>query len=203
MDDDELFLRAMRRVGMGAGEDDDSPGGASAEFAAAMAALELEVEPAEPAPPAQPATPQHEVARDSEAVRAAMESLDGGAAAEAPAAAEPPPDLRVGVRRTLQRRIRQGSIVADRELDLHGLRRDQAERAVGDFLRRSQGDGLGVVRIICGRGLHSRERAVLQEAVEGWLRSSHPSRVKDAVPAPPGQGGRGVWYAFLRDAPSA
>jgi DNA-nicking Smr family endonuclease len=198
MDGDELFQRAMRRVGVGPDQGGEGPDGAGDEFAAAMAALDPEVPPEAPEEPKPPPAPQHDVAPDAADFVAAMETLVVAGTEDTPTAGEAPPDLGVGVRRTLQRRIRQGSIVADRELDLHGLRREEAERAVASFLRRSQSDGLGVVRIICGRGLHSRERAVLQEALEGWLRRSHADRVKDAVPAPSAQGGRGVWYAFLR-----
>lgn len=190
-DDDTEFEDAMRGMGLRAGArittpEEARPAGATApeahgrqgigggdpgdasEFLSAMASLEVGSVPTDEAAP-----------RDR----------DPNARVKA---------LTVGTARTLQRRIRHGEIGAERELDLHGLRRAEARSATLLFVRRCAADGLKVVRVVSGRGLHSRERAVLQEALGGWVREDLVEAVRDVVPAPATMGGRGVLYLFLR-----
>jgi len=104
----------------------------------------------------------------------------------------------VGTPKALRRRIRSGEIVPHAQLDLHGMRRPEARRALAAFLRDAVGQGHEVLRIIVGRGLHSAQGPVLREAVREWLRDDHGRVVAEVVSAPPAYGGEGVWYAFLR-----
>ncbi len=157
------------------GPDDPPPGRASAlvpeeaeEFLSAMASLDMHDTPV-----ADPAPRDREAGRRLKA-------------------------LTVGTAQTLQRRIRHGEIEAERELDLHRLRRAEARTATLSFVRRCGQEGVKVARVICGRGLHSKEHAVLQQALGEWLREDLVETVRDAVPAPAAMGGRGVWYLFLR-----
>ena len=58
------------------------------------------------------------------------------------------------------------------ELDLHGLRVPEALAEVEGFLARAESQGVGEVRIVCGKGRHSRGGlGVLRTAVPGWLES--------------------------------
>ncbi len=56
------------------------------------------------------------------------------------------------------------------EVDLHGTRVPEAISAVEGALRRAEAQGVGEIRIVCGKGLGSRGGVgVLREAVAGWL----------------------------------
>ena len=56
------------------------------------------------------------------------------------------------------------------QLDLHGLRTDEAREAVGLFLRHAVRKGLRCVRIIHGKGLGSvNKEPVLKSKVRNWL----------------------------------
>ena len=82
------------------------------------------------------------------------------------------------------------------ELDLHGMRREEAALRLRDFLRNSLRGGLRKVLVIHGRGLHSNEEAVLPALVRKEL-EQNPS-VADFGPADPSQGGGGATQVFLK-----
>jgi DNA-nicking Smr family endonuclease len=57
------------------------------------------------------------------------------------------------------------------QVDLHGLRPEQALRRLEQFLHGARVRGVPRVLVITGRGLGNREgRAVLRERVAAWLR---------------------------------
>lgn len=62
---------------------------------------------------------------------------------------------RPGVSRRTLADLRRGRWVAEAVLDLHGLKRDEARRAIGEFLDECLANRRRVVRIIHGRGLGS------------------------------------------------
>jgi DNA-nicking Smr family endonuclease len=67
-------------------------------------------------------------------------------------------------------RLRRGQWSIQRQLDLHGLRRDQARDALAGFIRQAGRDGLRCVRIVHGKGNGSPGREpVLKEKVKRWL----------------------------------
>ncbi len=196
------FEEAMRAVGVGPHEARDVVDDAA--FARAMRDMGVARPARKPKPGrAEPTTesPDHRVAADgADAFLAAMESL-----------AVPEPKVRGGEGRpagartllhgtpaTLQRRVKHGEIAAEAELDLHGLRLAEARVAVERFVRTSRRQAKVTVRIICGRGLHSKGETLLRDELPRWLTLDLPDEVRIAVPAPTSQGGRGVWYAFLR-----
>jgi DNA-nicking Smr family endonuclease len=77
---------------------------------------------------------------------------------------------RVGVGPDIVRRLRRGHWVIQGQLDLHGLRRDEAREALGEFLRNAVKRGQRCVRIIHGKGLGSVNREpVLKSKVRSWL----------------------------------
>ena len=55
------------------------------------------------------------------------------------------------------------------EIDLHGLKGDEAELKADFFIRDSKARGLVTIRIIVGKGSHSEGRAVLPDIVEGKI----------------------------------
>lgn len=68
------------------------------------------------------------------------------------------------------KKLRKGYWVIQAQLDLHGMRRDEARDSLGEFLRQCQRKGFRCVRIIHGKGLGSVNREpVLKSKVRNWL----------------------------------
>ncbi len=68
------------------------------------------------------------------------------------------------------RKLRRGHWIIQAQLDLHGLRRDEAREALAEFLRSASKRGLRCVRIIHGKGLGSiNKEPVLKNKVRSWL----------------------------------
>jgi DNA-nicking Smr family endonuclease len=68
------------------------------------------------------------------------------------------------------RKLRRGVWALQGELDLHGLRRDEARESLVGFLRESAQAGHRCVRIVHGKGHGSPGREpVLKAKVRGWL----------------------------------
>ncbi|CAG1016118.1 putative DNA endonuclease SmrA [Burkholderiaceae bacterium] len=68
------------------------------------------------------------------------------------------------------RKLRRGVWTIQAQLDLHGLRRDEAREQLGAFLREADRHGLRCVRVIHGKGNGSPGREpVLKSRVKGWL----------------------------------
>lgn len=77
---------------------------------------------------------------------------------------------RIGVGADVIRRLRRGHWVIQGQLDLHGMRRDEAREALGEFLRNAVKRGQRCVRVIHGKGLGSVNREpVLKNKVRSWL----------------------------------
>ena len=78
--------------------------------------------------------------------------------------------LRSGVGADVLRKLRRGHWVIQDELDLHGLRVDDAHALLVVFLNQCLRRGLRCVRIVHGKGLRSKNREpVLKRKVAGWL----------------------------------
>jgi len=77
---------------------------------------------------------------------------------------------RPGIAPEVSRRLRQGAWTLQAELDLHGLRTEEARTALGQFLRTALQRGLRCVRIVHGKGLGSPGKSpVLKGRVHSWL----------------------------------
>lgn len=75
-----------------------------------------------------------------------------------------------GVGPDVVKKLRKGHWPVQDELDLHGMRRDTARDAIGDFLRRSSMRNHRCVCVIHGRGFGSRgQEPVLKSMVHSWL----------------------------------
>jgi DNA-nicking Smr family endonuclease len=77
---------------------------------------------------------------------------------------------RAGIGQETVRKLRRGHWVTQAQLDLHGMRTDEAREALADFLRNATRRGLRCVRVIHGKGLGSVNREpVLKKKVRNWL----------------------------------
>lgn len=104
---------------------------------------------------------------------------------------------RPGIQMSVMKRLRTGKIALEAELDLHGLRVDEARAALADFLSAAQHRGLRCVRVIHGKGHSSEGRVpVLKGKVNGWLRQW--DAVLAFCSAQPAHGGTGAVYVLLR-----
>lgn len=77
---------------------------------------------------------------------------------------------RMGIGPDTLRKLRRGHWVIQGQLDLHGMRRDEARKALAEFLRNAIKRGTRCVRIIHGKGLGSvNKEPVLKNKVRNWL----------------------------------
>ncbi len=106
---------------------------------------------------------------------------------------------RPGVGTDVTRRLRRGDWSIQREIDLHGLRRDDAREALGGFIREAHRLGLRCVRVVHGKGLGSPGKTpVLKGRVQGWL--IQKNEVMAFVQARAAEGGAGALVVLLRPA---
>ena len=103
---------------------------------------------------------------------------------------------RRGVGMEVVRKLRRGVWVLQGELDLHGLRRDEARERLAGFLRDAARRGLRCVRVIHGKGNGSPGREpVLKAKVRSWL--VQKSEVVAFVQARACDGGHGALVVLL------
>ena len=104
---------------------------------------------------------------------------------------------RRGVGIDVTRKLRRGHWSIQREIDLHGLRTDEAREALGAFLRAAGRDGLRCVRVVHGKGLGSPGKTpVLKGRVHGWL--VQKNEVLAFVQARGDEGGAGALVVLLK-----
>ncbi|MBP8143769.1 MAG: Smr/MutS family protein [Inhella sp.] len=94
-------------------------------------------------------------------------------------------------------RLRRGEWALQTQIDLHGLRRDEAREALGHFLQQCSLRGLRCVRVVHGKGHGSPGReGVLRVKVRRWL--VQREEVMAFVQARPIDGGAGALVVLLR-----
>lgn len=104
---------------------------------------------------------------------------------------------RPGIGLDVTRKLRSGHWSIQRQLDLHGLRSDEAREALGQFIRLSHRTGLRCVRVVHGKGLGSPGKApVLKAKVLRWL--VQKKEVLAFVQARPAEGGAGALVVLLQ-----
>jgi DNA-nicking Smr family endonuclease len=104
---------------------------------------------------------------------------------------------RRGIGLDVVRKLRRGVWVLQAELDLHGLRRDEARERLAEFLRGAARSQLRCVRIVHGKGHGSPGREpVLKAKVKSWL--AQRSEVLAFTHARPADGGHGALLVLLR-----
>jgi DNA-nicking Smr family endonuclease len=103
---------------------------------------------------------------------------------------------RAGVGADVLPRLRRGQWTIQRQLDLHGLTRDEAREALALFIRQTARDGLRCVRIVHGKGNGSPGREpVLKHKVRTWL--VQKSEVMAFAQASAADGGHGAVLVLL------
>lgn len=103
---------------------------------------------------------------------------------------------RPGIGPDVPPRLRRGDWTVQAEIDLHGMRTDEAREALGAFLREATKAGLRCVRVVHGKGLGSPGRTpVLKARVHGWL--IQKKEVLAFVQAKPLEGGAGALLVLL------
>ena len=104
---------------------------------------------------------------------------------------------REGIGPDVLARLRRGQWSIQRQLDLHGLRRDEARDALAIFIRQAERDGLRCVRVIHGKGNGSPGREpVLKDKVKRWL--VQKEQVIAFTQASAADGGHGALLVLLR-----
>ena len=104
---------------------------------------------------------------------------------------------RPGVNVDVTQRLRKGDWSIQRQLDLHGLRTEEAREALGAFIRSAHKQGLRCLRVVHGKGLGSPGKTpVLKGRVQGWL--VQKNEVLAFVQARPAEGGGGALVVLLR-----
>ncbi len=99
------------------------------------------------------------------------------------------------------RQVKRGVVSVDYQLDLHGLTREEALQALPRFLMSARQKGQKAALIITGKGNHSAEEPVLNQAVAAWLSDAGRDLVVEYAPAPREMGGGGAFVVFLRPLP--
>ena len=104
---------------------------------------------------------------------------------------------RPGVGQDVPQKLRRGVWSIQAQVDLHGLRTDDAREALGKFIRTAHKRGIRCIRVVHGKGLGSPGKApVLKDKVRRWL--VQKSEVLCFVQAPPMQGGTGALLVLLQ-----
>ena len=103
---------------------------------------------------------------------------------------------RPGISVEVTRRLRRGEWAIQGQLDLHGLRTEEAREALGQFIRESHKKGLRCLRVIHGKGHGSPGKSpVLKGRVQSWL--VQKVQVLAFVQAKPAEGGGGALLVLL------
>jgi DNA-nicking Smr family endonuclease len=107
---------------------------------------------------------------------------------------------RPGVGPDVTRKLRRGDWAIQGQVDLHGLRTDEAREQLGQFIREAHKQGLRCVRVVHGKGLGSPGKTpVLKGRVQGWL--AQKKEVLAFVQARPAEGGAGAVVVLLQPSP--
>ena len=101
-----------------------------------------------------------------------------------------------GIAKKLQRKIRQGKIPIDDQLDLHGYNQTLAITELNSFLDYALSSGFKMLIIIHGKGQGSAGGAVLKPLVQHWL--AQQVSVLAWCPAQANHGGSGASYVYLK-----
>lgn len=106
---------------------------------------------------------------------------------------------RPGIGTDVTARLRKGDWAIQAQVDLHGLRSDEAREALGGFIRNAYKQGLRCVRVVHGKGLGSPgKQPVLKTKTQRWL--IQKNEVIAFVQAKPAEGGAGALVVLLAPA---
>ena len=103
---------------------------------------------------------------------------------------------RPGIGTDVTRKLRKGGWSIQGQVDLHGLRREDARQALVDFIKDAERMGWRCVRVVHGKGLGSPGKTpVLKGKVQSWL--IQKQEVLAFVQARPAHGGAGALVVLL------
>ena len=103
---------------------------------------------------------------------------------------------RPGIGTDVTRKLRKGGWSIQGQVDLHGLRREDARQALVDFIKDAARMGWRCVRVVHGKGLGSPGKTpVLKAKVQSWL--IQKQEVLAFVQARPAHGGAGALVVLL------
>ena len=103
---------------------------------------------------------------------------------------------RPGIGTDVTRKLRKGGWSIQGQVDLHGLRREDAREALVDFIKDATRMGWRCVRVVHGKGLGSLGKTpVLKGKVQSWL--IQKQEVLAFVQARPAHGGAGALVVLL------
>ncbi len=106
---------------------------------------------------------------------------------------------RPGIGRDVTHKLRKGDWAIQREVDLHGLRSEEARVVLAEFIRNAHRQGLRCLRVVHGKGLGSPGKTpVLKSKVHSWL--VQKNQVMAFVQAKPAEGGAGALVVLLKPA---
>jgi DNA-nicking Smr family endonuclease len=104
---------------------------------------------------------------------------------------------RPGIGIDVTQKLRKGGWSIQREIDLHGLRSDEARVALAEFIRIAHKQGLRCLRVVHGKGLGSPGKtSVLKPKVHSWL--IQKNQVMAFVQAKATEGGAGALVVLLK-----
>ncbi|MDE2417685.1 MAG: Smr/MutS family protein [Burkholderiales bacterium] len=104
---------------------------------------------------------------------------------------------RPGVGPDVAQKLRRGKWAIQRQVDLHGLRTEEARETLTAFIRDAHKQGIRCVRVVTGKGLGSPGKTpVLKDKVHRWL--VQKNEVVAFVQAQPAQGGAGALVVLLQ-----
>jgi DNA-nicking Smr family endonuclease len=104
---------------------------------------------------------------------------------------------RPGIGTDVTHKLRKGYWSLQGEIDLHGLRREEAREALAGFIRDAHRRGWRCVRVVHGKGLGSPGRMpVLKSKVQSWL--IQKEQVLAFVQARGDEGGAGALVVLLK-----
>ena len=104
---------------------------------------------------------------------------------------------RSGIGHDVTRKLRRGDWSIQGQVDLHGLRSDEARDALGQFIRDAMRMGWRCVRVVHGKGLGSPGKTpVLKSKTQKWL--VQKNEVLAFVQAKPAEGGAGALVVLLK-----
>lgn len=123
-------------------------------------------------------------------------SLDGSLETISPIAAEARVEFhRDGMQLRQWQNLKQGRIPWQQAVDLHGVTRSEALRAVDQLIRQAQEDQENCLRIVHGKG-HGSDGITIKAELNHWLRRNE--QVLAFCSALPADGGAGALYVLLR-----
>jgi len=103
---------------------------------------------------------------------------------------------RPGMGPDVTRKLRRGGWSIQGQVDLHGLRRDEARETLSQFIRDAHKTGWRCVRVVHGKGLGSPGKTpILKGRVQSWL--IQKNEVLAFVQARPAHGGAGALVVLL------